>query len=101
MFRQLQNATNDIEIRQWKLNLSEAIYYLGQVMILSDRPEEAKTELLNSLEIKQQYLSADNRDLAGTLFNIAKSLEEMKKYDEARIYFEKALETLNKKMGKR
>jgi tetratricopeptide (TPR) repeat protein len=73
---------------------------LGQVLLLSDKPEEAQAEFIKSLEIKQQFLGADDRDLAGTFYNIANAIDGMKNYAEAKIYFEKALDTLNNKIGK-
>ncbi|KAI6190231.1 Protein HGV2 isoform X4 [Aphelenchoides bicaudatus] len=97
--KRLSVVTEEKDICRWKLNLSEPLYFLGQVLMLSDKPEEAKAELINSLEIKQQYLNEDNRELAANLFQIGNSFCQMYNYSDATVYFKKALECLNKKIA--
>jgi tetratricopeptide (TPR) repeat protein len=63
-------------------------------MTLSDQYENAKAELIKSAEIKKTYLGPTSRELASIDFSIGKLLMMASDYEEAKKYFEQALDIL-------
>jgi len=96
--RKLKLVTEENDVRKWNLRLSDSLYYLGQVLLLSDQSENAKIELTKSLEIKQKFLDKGDRELASNYYQIGKSFEAAVDYSEAKKYYEKALEIMKIKL---
>jgi len=97
--KQLEAVKEEEDVRKWKLNMSEPLHFLGHVLVLNGKPEEAKVEFIASLDIKQQFLDADDRSLAAAFLEIGDAFAEMCKFADAKHYLEKTLDTLNKKIA--
>lgn len=98
-FSVLEANPDEKETRNWELKLSEAFYNLGQIMLLSDQPQDAKKEFFSSLDIKKKYLDSTDRELASVYFDLAKAFESCNEFSDAKAQYGTALESLSKKIG--
>ncbi|CAD5223433.1 unnamed protein product [Bursaphelenchus okinawaensis] len=93
--RELESAT---EKKEWSRKLADAVFGVGQLMIIDEQFDVALDELSKALEIKKEVLDEVDRELAECHHEIARVLNLKEEFPKATEHYQHAFDVINKRI---